>query len=228
MFKKLKNLIIESVFPSHCVWCEKIGFFVCNECLAGILKIKDQTCPFCNTISSQGRLCKRCKNKRNLNGVISFGYFKDKCLKEIIHAYKYEDLFALKTFLAEQLLNLIKTEELNFDCLTYVPLSKKRQAKRGYNQSQLIAIELGKLFGKDVYSTLIKTKETKTQVGLSRKNRISNLSEAFRIRNPEIIKGKRIIIIDDVITTGATLEECAKLLKEKGASQVWGLTIAKE
>jgi competence protein ComFC len=156
------------------------------------------------------------------------GYFKDERLKEIIHVFKYQDLFSLKDYLAGELLELINKEGLVFDTISFVPLSKKRLIRRGYNQSQIIASELSRLTKADLYQDLVKIKETKTQVGLTRKERIKNLEGAFALKNERKLAGKRVVLIDDVITTGATLDQCASVLKKAGAREVWGLTVAKE
>jgi competence protein ComFC len=117
---------------------------------------------------------------------------------------------------------------LVFDTISFVPLSKKRLIRRGYNQSQIIASELSRLTKADLYQDLVKIKETKTQVGLTRKERIKNLEGAFALKNERKLAGKRVVLIDDVITTGATLDQCASVLKKAGAREVWGLTVAKE
>lgn len=192
------------------------------------MRVQGQTCPLCNMITSKGRACVACQKRHFLNGVLSVGYFKDERLKKIIHAFKYQDLFSLKDYLAGELLELINKEGLEFDLVSYVPLSKKRMIRRGYNQSQMIASELSQLTGVCLYQGLIKNKETKTQVGLTRKERIKNLEGAFIVKNKERLEGKKIVLIDDVITTGATLDQCAQVLKIAGAKKVWGLTIAKE
>jgi competence protein ComFC len=138
MLNKLKNLIIEAIFPSYCVWCERLGSLVCEECSGKIMRVRGQTCPFCNKIAPKGRACAACQKKHSLKGVLSVGYFKDERLKEIIHVFKYQDLFSLKDYLAGELLELINKEGLVFDTISFVPLSKKRLIRRGYNQSQII------------------------------------------------------------------------------------------
>jgi competence protein ComFC len=192
------------------------------------MRVRGQTCPFCNKIAPKGRACAACQKKHSLKGVLSVGYFKDERLKEIIHVFKYQDLFSLKDYLAGELLELINKEGLVFDTISFVPLSKKRLIRRGYNQSQIIASELSRLTKADLYQDLVKIKETKTQVGLTRKERIKNLEGAFALKNERKLAGKRVVLIDDVITTGATLDQCASVLKKAGAREVWGLTVAKE
>lgn len=220
--------MLDTIFPPHCVICEDLGRFICFNCEDKILEISTQTCVFCNKITKKGRLCLACRTRRHLTGVICFGYFKDKYLKEIIHAYKYEDLFALKEILANYLLKLTKEEKLTFDIITFVPISKKRLVRRGYNQSQLLAEELGKLTNVPVIVALKKIKETKTQVGLKRKERIKNLKDSYGSVKKIDLNNKKVLLIDDVVTTETTLDECAKVLRKSGAREVWGLTLAKE
>jgi competence protein ComFC len=145
-----------------------------------------------------------------------------------VHQYKYEGLFSLSDQLFGWLSGLCIKEDLKFDLITFVPLSRKRLTQRGYNQSEILAKKVSRNLGISFGSTLKKRIETKPQVGLGRKERLKNLENAYFFKGGQEPKGKTVAIIDDVITTGATLNQCAKALKAAGAKKVWGLTIAKE
>ena len=117
----------------------------------------------------------------------------------------------------------------NESILIPVPMEKKKMKNRGYNQSEELAKELSKILQIPLsLNNLIKIKQTLPQIKLSAKERQENLKNAFSINNPEELKNKKIFLVDDVYTTGSTMEECAKTLKESGAKQVWGIAIARE
>jgi ComF family protein len=227
MLEKLWENFLDLLFPPHCVNCGKIGIFLCEDCSGKILQVKSQTCPTCNRISKTGTTCPSCRRKSSLNGAISYGYFKDPILKEIIHGYKYQRIGALSKTLASFLVDLIREEEVTFDVVTFVPITKVRESWRGFNQAELLAKEITREFEVPLVK-LIKTKETKTQVGLTRKERLKNVSGSFRILKPANLAGKKVLLVDDVITTGTTLSECAKILKKARAKRVQAVVIAKE
>lgn len=227
MLGKIKEQLLEMIFPSYCAYCGRIGSFLCERCQAKIIKIKDDSCPGCNTISKRGRFCTRCRKKSFLVGVFSVGYFKDEVLKETIHEFKYERVSGLAPILGALLSEKVRSENISVDYAFYVPISRKREAWRGFNQSELLANEVGRELGVPL-GVLKKTKETKTQVGLPKKEREKNLANAFSVVAPKKLCGKMILLIDDVFTTGTTLNECAKALKQNGAKVVYGAVLAKE
>jgi len=115
----------------------------------------------------------------------------------------------------------------SYDIICAVPIHKKRKAERGYNQSELIAKEISKKLQNIEYKDiLIKTKNNKRQSDLKREDRIDNVRNVYEIRNKQIIKDKKIIIFDDVYTTGNTVNECSRVLKENGANKILVLTLA--
>lgn len=228
MWARIKENLIELFFPAKCILCGKIGSFLCPNCEKNLVTISGQTCPKCNRITKKGNYCSRCRPKVTLSGVLVWSYFKDPNIKDLIHAFKYQKLSAMTPLLAEQLVRVIKTEKHNFDLVAFVPISAKRKAWRGFNQAELLATEVATAFNKPLFEGLIKIKDTKTQVGLPKKAREKNLSGAFLIKNKSKIIGKRVLLIDDVITTGTTLNEVAKVLKSAGAREVRGLVLGKE
>jgi ComF family protein len=110
-----------------------------------------------------------------------------------------------------------------------VPLHFWRERKRGYNQSELLAVSLGNLTGLPVERrALKKIRPTRSQTELSREERIENVAGAFAVRRPETVRGRTLVLVDDVCTTGATLDACASALKEAGAKRVLALTVARQ
>lgn len=146
-----------------------------------------------------------------------------------MHSYKYEGVHSLSDDLAPFLFNLIGREKIFFDVVSFVPITKKREGWRGYNQAEILAKAIAEYFGKPLAPTLKKIKETKTQVGLPKKKREQNLKGVFKLAaNKPGVEGKRVLLVDDVVTTGTTLNECARVLKSAGARSIWAITVAKE
>lgn len=224
MLRKLKNDILDLIFPANCLNCGRLGYFICDSCRGKIIKIKKQSCPFCHRESVGGRTCLRCRPSHRLAGVVALGFFHDSVLKEAIHHFKYEGISAAGRELAEMAAPLVG----EVDVFAFVPISKRRYNERGYNQAEVLAVELGLLLQKPLYRGLRKTRHTERQVGLKRRDRLKNLRGAFVVRDKELVQGKRVLLIDDVLTTGATLEECAKMLRQAGAKRVTGLVLARE
>lgn len=136
---------------------------------------------------------------------------------------------ALSDILAEELLASLRKEKLSWDLVAFVPITRKRQAWRGYNQAEELARALANISATKLAPSLSKKSNTRPQVGLSQRQRRQNLVGKFSYQGKkELIAGKRILIIDDVATTGSTLNECAKVHKQAGARSVWGAVLAKE
>jgi ComF family protein len=225
---KIYNNILDIVFPKFCVGCGKEGVWICPKCQDKIILIKKPTCPKCMRLTKNGQFCDRCRSKSSLTGVVVAAYYGDGPLKELIHGFKYDGLFDIKEVLGKYL-TLTLTEKFKKQAvLIPVPLHKKRLAERGYNQSHLLATEVAKSINYQVLDKkLIRKKYTNPQVTFSGANRKKNIRDAFYWIGEDEIDSKTIILVDDVYTTGATLEECAKVLRNAGAREIWGLVLAK-
>lgn len=203
-------------------------------------------CGFCNRINSDF-LCDRCKNKLNSmkismvdNYIDAPVYFDEhffmfkyeKEIREEILKYKFDEKSYMYKSYAKILFedNILRSNFIDkYDCIISVPIHKRRFKERGYNQSELIARELSLKLGKKYYSDiLIKNKNIVAQSSLDRLNRVRNIMDAFVFgKNINHIRKKNVVLFDDVFTTGATVNECARVLKEAGANFVGVLTIAK-
>jgi len=169
----------------------------------------------------------------SLEKIWSAGVY-DGVLKELIHQFKYREKKYLAVPLSKLLVDFAQRhlKEEKFDYVVPIPLYRARQKKRGYNQAELLAQVLGGAINKPVLINLIeRRKKTRPQFGLNKDERFENLSGAFEISESgkEIvptIAGKTVLLIDDLATTGATLDECAKVLKTVGVSEVYGLVLA--
>jgi ComF family protein len=145
-----------------------------------------------------------------------------------IHAFKYRGRKDLARPLAGYLIAYLQTHPLPFDGLVPVPLHPERRAARGFNQSELLAHAVGSALGLPVYEGVIaRVRATPPQVHLKRQQRLENVKDAFAATVPGALRGGRFLLIDDVCTTGATLQAAAQALHEAGADEIWALTVAR-
>ncbi|MDD4989779.1 MAG: ComF family protein [Candidatus Pacebacteria bacterium] len=231
-----KNFLLDLLFPQFCIKCQKEGFSVCPDCLSLIDINPYQYCPFCsfpNRVIEKGK-CQSHKELK-LNGLFSAVSYQNPLVKKMIALFKYKPyiktLCAHLAFLIISHFALLEKQEIFTPSaiLMPVPIAPKKEKERGYNQSAVVAKILS-LYYKVPLQTknLIKIKNTPNQVGLKKEKRWGNIAGSFSVRWPELIKAKTIFLVDDVFTTGATMEECAKVLKLAGAKKVWGIAICRE
>lgn len=250
--EKLKNFLLELLFPSFCLGCNLEGTLLCQDC-KHVLEISEYNYCLCNknplrlSPDVKNGKCYRCQDKK-LAGLYSALPYHEKFLtRKIIYQFKYKPFIkSLAPFLAE-----IITEHLELagntapevwanSVLIAVPLDKSKMKERGYNQSQELAKELSKILGiPNIENVLVKVRLTQPQMKLKKEQREQNLQDAFAINpvrgfasngagNPSAFAGKKVFLIDDVYTTGSTMEACAMVLKSGGAKSVWGIAIARE
>jgi ComF family protein len=186
-------------------------------------------CPKCGKPQPSGILCPGCVSRTaNIDGIRSPLKFNG-LAREAIHQFKYKNLRSLSRPLAALLNHYWQQEPVSAQVLVPVPLHPLRLRERGYNQSLLLAAELGKLLHLPVNSgSLVRTRYVLPQARTSSaEERRRNVKQAFACRNASL-SGSRVLLIDDVATSGATLEACAVALKSAGAESVWGLVLARE
>jgi competence protein ComFC len=229
----LKGAIIDFVLPPHCIICGKYlspqERIVCDICWENMSLLPSPFCPVCKNFLEQGSLfCRVCTERKKLSLVRSLGVF-DSYYQKIIHGFKYQQKMTLGHRLGKRLGKKLIDDKLvsGFDCIIPVPLHPARKRERGFNQSEILAQEFSDVIHIPVLKKILKrTRNTKDQTKLSPEERIENVKGAFSLKSPETIEGKRIILVDDVMTTGATLGECARVLSEAGANKIMGATIA--
>lgn len=222
-------MAIDSFFPRRCVGCGKVGSFLCPDCHRNLPKLLPPLCPKCGKPQASGIVCPSCRQRQTqIDGIRSPFRFEE-VIRQAIHQLKYHNLRAISPCLAELLADYLQSNPLPGEVIIPVPLHPRRLKERGYNQSSLLARELGKLTNLPVIQgCLIRIKAARPQVKAPNiEERRRNVARAFVCRNGGV-SGKQIILIDDVCTSGATLESCASALKSKGATSVWGLTLARE
>ena len=235
---KILNQIYEIFFPSQCLPCSKIigkDALFCSACWQKLQFITDPKCKICSHpfeyMSSHSQLiCSKCLIKKPAFDQVMTLFRYNSIIKKIIGDFKYRDATYLSKKLAKILFNKFKKDIETVDFIVAIPLHHKRLRQRKFNQATLLAKEISKCSGKELfYDLLLPIKNTKTQVELRKKQRELNLKNAFVINAKylEMVRGKNILLIDDVMTTGTTLDNCAKVLKKAGAKSVICATIAK-
>ncbi|MCJ7577588.1 MAG: ComF family protein [candidate division Zixibacteria bacterium] len=244
---ELKDDLLDFVYPQHCAICKKYlrreEKDVCEVCWNSLETLTDPFCPYCKSfIEEADTECSFCKSRGKISIenhtkggedhkiliVRSLGRF-DEYYKELIHRFKYGKKIPLGKRLGQRLGETIDDDSifLKSDFLIPVPLHKSRYRERGFNQSDILAEGISKATGLSVLKSVLKRKKnTKDQTNLSREQREENVRDAFVVSCPKMIKGKKVILVDDVITTGVTLSECARMLKQAGAEKILGMTIA--
>jgi len=226
---KLKGIALDFLFPQWCIGCGKEGDFLCHSCRQQLPQIMPPLCPRCGRPQSNGILCSSCVAWRaEIDGIRSPFRF-DGLIRQAIHQLKYRNLRALAASLAQLLQDYLVANPVPGEVLVPVPLHHKRLRERGYNQAGLLARELGKLISLPVVDDcLIRQKHALPQARtLSVSERQSNVAGAFTCRNLRL-QDKQVLLVDDVSTSGATLDACAGALKAAGATSVWGLVLARE
>jgi competence protein ComFC len=208
------------------------------QCVLAAIYDDNDGCIICGR-EEEKTICRSCSSKVNKCSIsssiekegVSINFFCSAyysgVVKELIIRLKYKSDFNCGEALAEMMRETIEKSRLNFDLITFVPSGKKALRKRGYNQSEFLAQLLGRSLDKRVLCCLKKVTDTKDQIGLDGRGRWENLNECFKSSNMEMIRGQRMLLVDDVITTGATAFYCARELINGGCSEVIVLTAAK-
>lgn len=225
----LGHALLDLVFPPRCPGCGRLGELLCAACRSALRPLPPDACRLCGHAlppAAPDGLCPGCQGRAtSLDGIRAACLFAHP-LRDAIHQLKYENNTALAAPLAAYMADAWSRCGLTADLILPVPLHRKRLAERGYNQSALLSRELGRAVGVRVEeTTLIRQKHTRQQVGLGIEERRANVANAFAVHGD--LAGRRVVIVDDVCTTGSTLEACAACLRAAGAASVWGFTLAR-
>lgn len=229
---KLKNFLDAVLFDNK--WCcnvcgEEIfdGGYFCEECKKKLPFNNASVCRHCGrAVKVSVDYCSTCKGVLVSTDKSRSVFNYEPPVNSLIRKAKYDGKRYLLDIFGEYLAKEYSKNLFDAEMLCYVPMTKKSEKKRGYNQSELLARSLSEKTGLPVSDVLVKKKDTEHQAGLSRAERLTNLKDAFGIKNRSLVKGKKILIVDDVATTGATIEILASKLKKSGAAKVYALTVA--
>lgn len=228
-FAELREKALDLFFPRRCVNCNRVGSLLCTQCQSKINRVVPPICEYCGRggIDPTARRCSSCEERPlSIESIRAVGYHEGP-LREAVHALKYNHLSGLAFPLGALVAQWMRENSWTADAAIPVPLYPDRERERGYNQAVLIAraasMESGIVL---LESGLVRVRPTRDQVGLDRASRRRNMEGAFQA-NDMTIRGKTIVVIDDVTTTGATLESCAIALYNSGAKRVRGLTVSR-
>ncbi len=226
--RQLKTSLLDLLFPLRCLDCGSEGSLLCETCRQKLPRIKQPFCQRCGTPLSGGKLCPACvSHPLTMDGIRSVLLFGG-TVRQAVHQFKYKHITAMAAPLGQLGAEFLRTYPLPGEVLMPVPLHPRRLRERGYNQAALLATEIGKLSSLPVVEgALLRQRDTVTQArAASAAERRRNVRDAFASQRE--LHGERVLLIDDVCTTGATLDACAAALKAAGAGSVWGLTVARE
>lgn len=230
------DLILDVLFPKKCVGCGKLDTYFCKLCVENILQ-GDLICPQCFEISSGGQAHPGCNDKLGLDGLWSLGLYKGP-LKTAVKKLKYKPMGNLSIVLVNIMvdyfakyhplfLEQIKKDKDKGWVVVPVPLHWYRQNWRGFNQSSFLAKQLAERLGLQYMEALKRIKNTRPQVKLKNLSRYENVRDAFSLKTKHALHNAHILLIDDVWTTGATMNGCCRVLKQAGAKKVWAITLAR-
>lgn len=204
--RQAATVAVDLVFPPHCVGCERVGSFLCSHCLSATTPAEDRSAPGFDEL----RACVKYEGG----------------IRAAIHALKYERQVRMVRPLGELLAGMVEDAGWPIDLVMAVPLHSTRLHERGYNQAGLLGRFLAQRMGREFDpAALRRIRATESQVNLTMHERRDNVAGAF-VADAGIVCGKRVLVIDDVLTTGATLGACAEALRAAGAAQVFGAAVA--
>jgi len=234
---ELFQAAVSLLYPATCVICRKhlrAGEYLCDGCKAKIVRIVP---PFCQTCSEpfEGSIssvfsCANCAHRAIYFEAAVAAYRGRGIVRDVIHQFKYNRQIHLRHLIARWLTAALDDERLRgqrFDVIVPVPLHSARQRERGFNQAGVLAELLSAQSSIPCRPWLKRIRYTTTQTALDRSERMENLHNAFRLRKNADVRGLRVLLIDDVLTTGSTLSECARVLKRAGAASIHAATAAR-
>lgn len=220
--------IINIIYPNKCPLCGKVLEFdelVCKKCESELKYIREPICKKCGKqlLEEEKEYCEDCKKRIHYfdSGIGVFAYTGS--IKNAIYEFKYKDMKVYGKFFGMKMAEYAKgyINHWKADVIVPVPVSKKKYLKRGYNQAEILAKELSKNCNIPMDATVLyRIKDTRPQKEMTRESRKKNLENAFIISG-NVVKYKKVILVDDIYTTGSTIDECAKALKAAGVEKVF-------
>ncbi len=231
--ENLGTTFLDFLFPLRCPGCGQKGTWFCEDCLAKLKPVENFTCAVCGGEAIKGITHPRCQGKYTLDRLVGL-YQYEGPIKKAIAWLKYKDVTGLAPVLADLMVEEARELGLDFGretILIPVPLHWRRAWKRGFNQAELLAQHLGNNVGLEVRDDFLRrVRNTESQTKLKYGERRDNVAGAFVVPEQKklAVKGQNLLLVDDVCTTGATLNSCANALKRAGARYVWALTLARD
>ena len=219
--------VLDLLFPLRCAVCSHEGQLLCRDCEPTLPRLEKPYCSICAEPGS-ALVCERCATTTLAIDGTRAPYLFDGAVRDMVHNLKYRNLRASSSDLGRLVSGYLEANPVPADVLVPVPLRKRAERARGYNQSQLLAREVSKRTGIPMETNLLhRTRNTPPQVSMdSYEERRENISGAFECRRD--VGGRSVVVVDDVVTTGSTVSACASALKAAGAASVWALAIARQ
>lgn len=228
--KRYWEIALDYVFPKECFSCQLEGEYLCSACFDKIEFLDLHHCFLCHKITANIGICLVCSQKTGISKIIVATSYQAGLAGKLIEAYKFNYVQGLTNVLAEVVVQQIERQnflaELKNKVFLPIPLHKKRLAERGFNQSEGLVKKLAPLYGCSLELKLLKRKqETAQQARLTRQERMVNVKEAFIVNKQKIAVPERIVLVDDVLTTGATFSAAARALKAVGVQEISCLAV---
>lgn len=220
----LGDWLLQLLYPRRCACCDELtegGAYLCGSCSEQLPFVSRDVCLICGQALPQ---CE-CQNAHHAISGFTAPFYHEKAAKNGIYLLKFSGRTDGAVFFADQMLKMIQREfsDIVFDGVCFVPLSKKRLWQRGYNQSKILAKRISRALGLPLLEDLLeKTRENQIQHGLPREKRFENVRGVYTAAG--YAEGKTLLLVDDIKTTGATLEECSSQLLKSGAEKVYCVT----
>ncbi len=217
------------LFPPRCAGCGTFGTLFCSSCRARVQPLRPPLCSRCGQPLTAGSLCRACKRGKFVHlDMARAATLYAPPMRAAIHHFKYRRNIHLAPVLARFMLARVRRDVLDDAMLLPVPLHPEREKMRGFNQAALLARHLGTVLRLPLAEGVLeRSRPTRPQVTLSLPERMENMRGAFRVLAPERVRGRAFLLIDDVMTTGSTLEACAQALKDAGARRVWAYVLSR-
>lgn len=231
--QELKDTLFGAVFPIECIYCGKEGEWICDNCFLFLEFKSDHNCVNCNKPATPAGLCRRCRGFYHLDGVIVAGDYGEEKMKKAVKLLKYRFIKGLAPYLGDHLTSFLKEHKRGLflsdknTLVVPIPLHWRRRNWRGFNQAEMIAERMAENLGLARDNSLKRTRYKKPQTRLKKRERCENIKNSFVWKGGNLA-GKNIILVDDVVTTGSTMNEAARALKQKGAKRVLGAAVAGE
>ena len=229
MKEKIKRFFYDRVlwlfFTNRCPYCNELlgrEEILCKECAETLPVIKGEKCKYCGAEKSRC-ICK--KHKLSYDGITAPFYYED-CIKQSVIRLKFSGKLILGKTLAKDMATAVKEDfgDKKFDFICYVPFTNWQKINRKYNQSEVLAENLSKELRIPLCNVMVKLFETKSQHKMNTRERKGNVFGVYDVKNGINVKGKTILLVDDVKTSGSTLDDCAAILKIRGANEVYCVT----
>ncbi|HSX45278.1 MAG TPA: phosphoribosyltransferase family protein [Candidatus Saccharimonadales bacterium] len=216
--------LISVIAPFNCLSCGQEGSLICSNCASLVLPLPSR-CYICKAVTENFQVCKRCRSKSRLNHVWVATEYSD-LAKELLHFYKFERGQSANRAISSYMSTTLPLFEKP-PLLVPVPTATSRLRMRGYDHTKLLAKAISSQTGYS-YESLVGRLGQSRQVGAHREERLKQLGLAFYVKHPKHVQGQSIILIDDIVTTGGTLESVARVLRQAGAKSVNALVFAQK